>query len=126
MTAVEQEMCLPTAGPIRAYYGRRTIIRSSTKGEPLHAVSLYSRLAARHEAIQREGRDDIHVTLVEAECGVDCVTEVGDWYIGPRQPGESKVCKVCARFVAGTMPMPTEPLVAPVVELAPRALSDAA
>lgn len=111
MTAVDEdvELCYPTEGPIWAYYGRRAIIRSSTKDEPLHAVSLYSRLAPRHELIEKEGRDDIHVLLVEAECGVDCVTEVGPWYIGPRVKDEPQVCRKCAKFVAGTMPMPADP-----------------
>lgn len=111
---VDQEMCAPTEGPIWAYYGRRAVDRKSTKNEPLHAVSLWARLAARHEPLA----DDVDpyggargLVLVEAECGVACAIEVGPWESAP-----VKVCAKCAKFVAGTMPMPADPPT-PVTEL---------
>lgn len=82
-------LCAPTEGPVWAYYGQRAITRKSTKGEPRHAVAAWSRLGG----------------AMDAECGVIGAIELGPW-----DPADPINCAKCAKFIAGAMPMPPDPI----------------
>lgn len=74
-------------GPVHAYYGKRAADRNTTKGERIHAVTLFAYLGG----------------AMDAECGVIGYVPADGW-----DPGHPQACPDCVSALAGLVAIPEE------------------